>query len=199
MRLSRLGSSLLITVLLIGITGHSASARESSCGFGYEIDYYFEGYYTDTEKCTPILWRDTSGNDGFVKYVKVGIQADNRANYDADNFLDYYMALQCASRKLIVMVFENEVGMYADTNRRGLGTAQLRFNEKKILRVQYGLLKDWSGIYLRNTKAFTSSLLKSSKVSFKIPTASGSVVVHFPTSNISEFTTAFKSAGCPLA
>jgi hypothetical protein len=168
--------------------GDLAKANEGDdCGFG-RLDL---GY----PDCMDYFWTELDNNDGFTRTYAIYIDGDNTSSDDSD----FFMEVQCSSKKLAVVVYADPVGMYPDVDRRGLGTALVRIDGGKIQKYSYRRMRDSSGISLQSPKTLTKAMLRGgTKLAFKIPAIYGPEVANFAIADFSAFESKFKTRGCPL-
>jgi hypothetical protein len=196
---------ILFSVVLTASFSLSTSVNatsEDACGFGYVLipAAYDEvtDTYADADSCEKSTWTWLSNNDGFSSSVAVYIDADV-TSYEDDIEVTTTLQIQCRNRRLNVYVSTDPLDMYPDTNLRGVGTAQVRIDSKKIQNFTYEKQSDYSGVLFSNSKKLTTAILSGkSKIRIKIGGINGYNVSAFPKGDLASYASKFKKKGCPL-
>lgn len=117
--------SLVAIIMSVPLAQVKASAY--SCDYGYEFN-------STTNSCDP-YWMDFSGNDGFTKYTQLGIQSSN-SGYDSGISIKYWLEVICQHKQLLVHLYGDPLGIYANTNLYGYGSGQVKFDNQKTYGVE---------------------------------------------------------------
>jgi len=156
-----------------------------------------EDVYTED---SDFSWGVISSNDGFSKTYTIFKTASNTGYTDFGDENTYSIEIQCAKKKLEVLVYADPIGIYPATDLNRIGFAQVKIDSGKISKYKYVSLKDSSGIGIWSPKSLTSAMLKGNRqVAFKIASSIQSdTVANFALGDLSGYLPKFKSLGCPL-
>jgi hypothetical protein len=177
-----------LAVITVIIPTTQSVSNAYSCDLGYS-------YNSATNTCDP-YWMDFSGNDGFTKYAQLGIQSSN-TGYENGISIKYWLEVLCIKKQLLVHVYSDPIGMYANTNIYGYGAGQIRFDNQKPTVFKYERDDNFEGVYATDARSFVTKLIKAkSSVSFKILGINGPSIATFPKSDFAVYVQSLRSMGC---
>ena len=155
----------------------------------YEMEDGTPIEYGTWGECKPTSWSEEENEGNSAKFFSISMLSDEEEGV-TNEFSS--ILLTCEKNRLTV-----EVNVEDARSAGSKGNGEYRIDRLRAKKFQYLSRGADESIAIADTKSFISDLLKAkSKVSFKIPTTSGTFVTAFPKGNLDAFRSKFAKAGC---
>lgn len=156
-----------------------------ACKYGYEDKY---SAIVGEIACLPILWEESSSNDGFDSKYSVTINSSYSSKSPSA------LMVRCFNRKLFINV------RYKDATTFGYqGSGKIRFDNSNAKDFAYMVDSSFEYIWLSNVNDFIKNLSKTKKfLSMKIVGDEGATILEFVKSDFAKYQNKIKSAGCKI-